>query len=333
MTTRRNAILKGVERAAELHHELGLHEQLKGGDRPLDVLRVAQDLGLFVLFKPLDGLLGAYLPSTADPGMMVTSRRTLHVQRFTAAHELGHHVLSHRAMSLDTENDIGFVARGSAAGHDSQEIEADAFASEFLLPKWLMAAHARRHHWGRKDLLRPDIAYQLSLRLGVSYAATCWGLAENQFIDRAAAQTLAATPPRSAKQQALPDIVPESWYPDVWVLSEHDRGIHVLGNPDDWLVLALDEHIASGYTWDANSVASIGLSLERDDRAEPSGDRVGSTISRRLIVQGAVHGKLRLEEKRSWDPGQAVLNTFELDLALDGAEPEGLPRVARPMAA
>jgi len=331
MTTRRNAILKGVERAAELHYELGLRERLKGGDRALDVLRVAQELGLFVLFKPLDGLLGAYVPSAASPGMLVTTRRTLHIQRFTAAHELGHHVLGHRATSLDT--DVGFVARGEVAGHDSQEIEADAFASEFLLPKWLMAAHARRHHWGKKDLVRPDVTYQLSLRLGVSYAATCWALAENQFIDRATAQALAETPPRSAKQQALPDIVPASWYPDVWVLSERDRGVHVLGNPDDWLVLALEEHVAGGYTWDANAVASVGLSLERDDRAERSDDTIGSPITRRLIVQGAAHGKLRLEEKRSWDPSQAVLNTFELDLALDGAELEGLPRVARPMAA
>jgi len=35
--------------------------------------------------------------------MLLTTKRSLHIQRFTAAHELGHHVLGHRAMSLDKD--------------------------------------------------------------------------------------------------------------------------------------------------------------------------------------------------------------------------------------
>ncbi len=97
------------------------------------MIGAVQKLGLFLMFRPLDGLLGAYVPIRALSGMLVTTKRDLHVQRFTAAHELGHHLLEHRTLSLDTV--VGFVGRGEASKHDPQEVEADAFAAEFLLPE------------------------------------------------------------------------------------------------------------------------------------------------------------------------------------------------------
>ena len=331
MATRRDAILNGVGRAAELHAELGLRDSLREGDRPVDVLRAIRDLGVMVLFRPLDSLLGAYLPTTGEaPGMLLTTRRTLHIQRFTAAHELGHHALEHRAMSLD--NDVGFVARGEQAGHDFQEVEADAFASAFLLPDWLLVAHARRHGWGKRDLAVADTAYQLSLRLGASYAATCWALAQGNLIGHDVARHLVDTPPKDSKQRAIPDVQREKWYSDVWKLSEQDRGVQVLGNPDDLLVLALKEHVASGYTWDTSGVKSAGLSISKDERQDVGHEVLGGPVTRRLIVQGAAHGRLRLEERRAWDQ-QSSLNSFELDLSLLGPETEGLPRAARSLAA
>jgi IrrE N-terminal-like domain/Chagasin family peptidase inhibitor I42 len=262
--------------------------------------------------------------------MLLTTQRNLHIQRFTAAHELGHHALGHQAVSMD--HDVGFVARGERTGHADQELEADAFASAFLLPDWLIAAHARRHEWGRKDLSNPDTVYQLSLRLGASYAATCWALAD-QIVDRAIAQRLAATPPRTSKQRVIPGIKREKWHPDVWELSLHDRGGQLLGNPDDLLVLDLKEHLGSGYSWDTSGVATAGLKIEKDERQdEGNGEVLGGPITRRLIVQGPARGRLRLEEKRAWDQ-QQPLNSFEVELSLLGPETEGLPRAARPLAA
>ncbi len=137
--SRRDAVLTGISRAAELHHELKLRDRLRDGNRPIDVFATIQAMKVMVLFRPLDGLLGAYVPTPNAAGMLVSTRRDHHVQRFTASHELGHHMLEHRAPSLDLN--IGFVGRGEKAGYDEQEIEADAFAAEFLLPKWLIAAH------------------------------------------------------------------------------------------------------------------------------------------------------------------------------------------------
>jgi Zn-dependent peptidase ImmA (M78 family) len=331
MTTRRDAILSGVARAAELHAQLGLRDALLDGNRPIDVISSIQRLGLFVMFRPLDGLLGAYVPTRALSGMLITTKRDMHVQRFTAAHELGHHVLEHKTLSLDKE--VGFVGRGESSGHELQEVEADSFAAEFLLPKWLIAAHLRRQKWGRADLGQSDVVYQLSLRLGASYTATCWALLSQGFLNRRMVEQLVAAQPRAVKRRAVPGLTPDHWHRDVWVLSERDRGTHVLGSPDDYLVIALEEHIAGGYSWDTDGVIRAGLKLEKDERADHEASAIGASVQRRLVVQGAGTGHLTLEERRAWDQSQPSINTFDLDLALVGREPEGIPRAGRLLAA
>jgi len=233
-------------------------------------------------------------------------------------------------MSLD--HDVGFVARGEPGGHDFQELEADAFASAFMLPDWLVVAHARRHRWSKRDLNVPDRVYQLSLRLGASYSATCWALVQANIVSQSVANQLTGTAPKRSKQRAIPDMTPDTWHADVWQLSESDRGVQLVGNPDDLLVFDLKEHLASGYVWDVSSVASAGLTIEKDERQDADPQLLGGPITRRLVVQGPGNGCLRLEERRPFDP-QSSLNSFELNLAMLGPEKEGLPRAARPLAA
>ena len=331
MTSRRDAILSGASRAAEMHTELGLRQQLAAGDRPVDVMDVMRELGLTLLFRPLNSLLGAYLPGAGAPGVLITTQRDLHVQRFTAAHELGHHVLRHKVASLDA--DIGYVGRGELANYDNQELEADSFASEFLLPMWLIVAHAKRHQWGKSDLTNPDTVYQLSLRLGTSYSATCWALFSNKLVDRITVEALVNTPPKACKQRALPDFKPESWRRDVWLLSERDRGVQLLGNPDDLLVLMLEEHVNSGYVWDVAPITSAGLLIEKDDRHDLADGAIGGPVTRRVVAHGGAQGHIRLEERRPWSKTDDAHTTFEIDVAMIGNQPEGLPSWERLIAA
>jgi Zn-dependent peptidase ImmA (M78 family) len=330
---KRDAILTGIARATELHHALGIRDRLKDGSRPMDVFSAIEALKITVLFRPLEGLLGAYVPTPNSAGMLVTTQRDHHVQRFTAAHELGHHVLKHRTVSLDIN--IGYVGRGEKTGHAHQELEADSFAAEFLLPKWLIVAHARRQGWGSAELKRPDVIYQLSLRLAASYSATCWALASANILTQAQAHTLAAQPPKMSKQQAMSDVVPASWHSDVWLLSDRDRGAQLVGSPEDFLVLNLQEHLAGGYEWDIEPVPSNGLDVRRDHRVDAGGDLIGGTVTRRVIVQGnaPTRTKLWLKERRPWEGGDSAINSMEFNLALLGKEPIGLLRAERLMAA
>ena len=202
-----------------------------------------------------------------------------------------------------------------------------------MLPKWLIAAHLRRQGWGRQQVQQPDIVYQLSLRLGASYSATCWALLSQSFLDRANVERLVKVEPKVSKQRAVPDITPEDWHRDVWLVSEKDRGAKMLGSPADLIVLALDEHVAGGYTWDVDVIAQAGMVVERDGRVTPDETRIGGPVQRRLVLQGEGKKHLHLEERRAWDKSQPSRNSFDIDLTLVGREPEGIPRSGRVLAA
>lgn len=327
-TTRRDAVLNGTLKAAELHRQLGTREALQAGDRPVDVLGAMHTLGLFVMFRPLDKLLGAYLPLGDVTGVVITTQRGLHIQRFTAAHELGHYVFKH---VVSTDKDVGFVARGERAGYDYQELEADAFASEFLLPKWLIAAHVNRQGWNRSALTQFQWVYQLSLRLGVSYTALCWALKGHKLITASEASELFDHDPKEAKQLFAGDMQPETWHPDVWYVSEQDRGGTVVGGPEDFLVVSLKEQAAAGYTWDLEKAAELGLAV-RADRRQSAGDGekvIGGPVLREITLQGAAEGVLQLEQRRRWERRTAAATTFELNVSLRGKETQGLPRAVR----
>jgi Zn-dependent peptidase ImmA (M78 family) len=330
----RAAELRGAAAARVVHDRLGLRDGLRDGTQPVDIFAAIQQRRRTLLFQPLDTLLGAYIRHGEISGLVVTTKRDLHIQRFTAAHELGHAELDHPATSLDKE--VGFAARGptprSNDSHSIHEIEADAFASEFLLPKWLIAAHVRRRGWSKSDLLKADVVYQLSLRLGASYTATCWSLSANAVVSRRDAEALAAVAPKTSKQRALAGFKPDSWRDtDVWLLRVTDSGTQVLGDPHDKLVLDLEEHAAGGYVWDLED-AVPGLQVERVGRnniRESSDEVVGGPSRRRLLLSGGIYGRVRFVERRPWDDSSAELNSFVLDLDLRGPEAPGLPRAAR----
>jgi hypothetical protein len=102
MVDNREAILKGAKAAHALHRELGIRELLeRGGGGRVDVFGAIGKLGATLMFQKLDKLLGAYIPAE-EPGVLITTQRTLPVQRFTGAHELGHLYMRHEPTSMTT---------------------------------------------------------------------------------------------------------------------------------------------------------------------------------------------------------------------------------------
>src|SRR3954449_13355922 len=135
------AVRAGTMAAARLHRNLGLREQTGARGGNVDVFGAIQTLDLPLLLRPLQGLLGAYLSEPA-PGVLVTTQRPISIQRFTAAHELGHFSLRHQP-SLDDESILRRMPMAGEATSDLQEVEADAFAVEFMMPRWLIQWHAQ----------------------------------------------------------------------------------------------------------------------------------------------------------------------------------------------
>ena len=135
---------RGAREADRLHRTLRTRERAADGGGRIDVFDAIEKSGLALLFRPLDGLLGAFVREP-EPGAVLDARRSLKAQRYAGAHELGHFLLAHDPCADDASilspADPRTDRAGGAAGGDQREAEADAFAMEFLLPPWLFALH------------------------------------------------------------------------------------------------------------------------------------------------------------------------------------------------
>lgn len=325
---RREAILLGIEAAATLHDELGLRKLVEADASCIDVFGAIQELDVGLMFRPLNGLLGVSLPDPAPGGILVSTQRELYVQRFTAAHELGHLRLKHSG-TLDRKVDES--GRFSAAS-DPREIAADAFAAEFLTPKWLVLFHARRQGWTKQHLEEPVLVYQLALRLGVSYHATCCCLNAHNLLAPEVVSRLQKVPPKESKRRLLRGLAVDNSWSDVWLLSDCDVESQLLGGPEDTVVVRLREHAGAGYIWDTSAVVDAGFQILRDDRALlGTPDTIGGAVMRDIVLRSTQPGRriLQFDERRPWLPPGQVLQHFEVTLSLYGKEQTGLPRSTR----
>jgi hypothetical protein len=251
------------------------------------------------------------------------------IQRFTAAHELGHFSLGHQP-SLDDESILRRMPIGAEIDKDFQETEADAFAIAFMMPKWLILLHCERQGWKIQDLHRPSVVYQLSLRIGASYEALCWTLARYNLITGDAAGLVLKTQPRTLKIDLLRDYQPENYRGDVWFLTERDANTRIDGSRNDLFVLELEEHSGGGYLWDLADLMASGFAIVRDVSESVDGDGIGGPV-RRLVTATAAsapRGRMSLGERRPWLPAEPLTN-LNLDFDLTGPEQEGLSRAAR----
>ena len=129
--------------------------------------------------------------------------------------------------SLDSE---GIIARSpfvAGTNLDKQELAANAFASELLMPQWLVVAHMKRQKWTRNHLTQPEMVYQLSLRLGASYAATCHALVRFGTLSAQAHTKLLGVPVKSIKQKVAGPVIPETWHSDFWHIPDQDDGLTI----------------------------------------------------------------------------------------------------------
>jgi Zn-dependent peptidase ImmA (M78 family) len=324
--TRRDAILEGAQAAFRLHDQLGTRHAVESAKGCIDVFGALLEIDVALLFRPLEGLLGFCIKGPETPGVVVSTQRPLHIQRFTGAHELGHVALGH-TLSLDGDE---ILERGGSL-RDEQEVAANSFASSFLLPKWLLQLHARRQGWNRDSMKDPHAVYQLALRVGASYYATCVALERHGIIDSAARGKLIAKPRRELKLELLRDMSVENLYADVWMLTERDEGLTLEGQPNDLFVLRLGESGSAGYIWNATALVESGFAVLRDRREIPPPEKgVGGRTTRALTVRRSepASGTLALEQKRPWARSEPPAASLHVVYDLFGKE-VGMARAAR----
>lgn len=323
--SRRSAILEGAKAAARLLDELDARHAVESSGGAIDVFGALLVLKTKLIFRPLDGLLGFCLRGADRPGVVISTQRPLRIQRFTGAHELGHVYLGHTD-SLDGEE---ILTRGGPTSE--HEIAANSFASSFLLPKWLLQLQARRQGWDRASMSDPRIVYQLALRAGASYEATCVALETHNIIDGNTAKSLMDISPRSLKADLLAGLAIENYFPDVWLLTERDEGLALEGQPDDLFILRLAEKAGAGYLWNTTDLVNSGFAILRDQREIPPPDvAIGGPVTRALTARRSdpAQGHFALELKRPWQKEGAAIASLHLAYDLYGKE-VGMPRAIR----
>jgi hypothetical protein len=232
-------------------------------DRPVDVFEVIRRMGLVLAFAPLGNVSGLYLPGGATPGILIHEGHPRTRQRYTAAHELGHHVFEH-ATTIDFDLEAG-LQRGRGEGWPDHEKEAEAFAAFFLMPRQLVRAGLQA--LGIEKPASPLDAYALSLWLGTSYTATAYQLALLQFVAREVSDAWAKIPPAQVKRSLAGAYVPDDLRNDVWLLDGTHNHRRLEARPGDRVVLTLEENASTGFSWEWPEQAT-GIQLLADSFRE-----------------------------------------------------------------
>ncbi|GAA4795841.1 MAG TPA: ImmA/IrrE family metallo-endopeptidase [Xanthomonadaceae bacterium] len=120
-----------------------LLEEFRVTSAPVPIEKIIKKRDIVLQYAPFEEDLSgmAYI----NDGLSIIGINALHHpnrQRFSAAHELGHHVLhaEHLKNAVHVDKGLRVLLRDdvSSQGVDLLEIEANAFASELLMPKDLL---------------------------------------------------------------------------------------------------------------------------------------------------------------------------------------------------
>ena len=139
---------------------------------PVPVVAIAESLGATVRYAPYEGeLAGMLIRDDAERGIVIGVNSLHHSnrQRFTIAHECGHLRLHEGQRSyIDRSFRINRRDEVSSQATDAEEIEANRFAAELLMPYDLIKADLMKH---RPDIEDEDELRKLADRYGVSLQA------------------------------------------------------------------------------------------------------------------------------------------------------------------
>ena len=316
---KRSEILRATREAASVF------DGFPNGNRTsFDIVGAVTKLGIPLLFRPLDTILGALVAINGVRGIMVTTKRNLHVQRFTLAHELGHFLLGHE-WSLDQTTELS--GQNAPTSQSAEEVAANTFASELLSPKRLVLQSARRQGWTKQKLHQRNNIYQLSLRLGLSYQATCWALVTCGIFTHADANRYQSAPVKDRKRALAPATLITSPWADVWALTIADTGTSLEAGPDDLFAVHVRDHASAGYLW---QLVEAGTNAHIVGESPPSSDHAyGEPSSKVLYVRCSAPGKHRLVFKhvRPWSGD--TLAQIEIDIDGHGKERGGFARQAK----
>jgi predicted secreted protein len=288
--------LAAYREATRLHQELGIDVS-----RVVDPFAALTALGVVVIRRPLEAAAGMYLPADATvgspAGALINARHPLAKQRFTAAHELGHH---RRDAGAVFDSDTELLPKRDDEDAEVEKL-AETFAAWFLMPKALVES-ALATISAPVERLTPDLAYRFALAVQVSYEAAVHHLGDLGLITGSHRRELLKITPRSVKERLGARSFVDTLRRDVWQVNiDRDHG-PVAPTAGDVLAIEVREAPSTGYLWTLNppdGLASLG------DEWRSESDGIGGEGIHRFWfrVEQPGDGALALEERRPWETG------------------------------
>lgn len=224
---------------------LGLRELLGlGSDALGDVFELLEHLGLQIVRWPMgtDGPDGFYIAKGQLAVVALNSAKHIGRQRFTACHELGHHLFDRHSR----------IDRDVFAGHVISERRANAFAAFFLIPREGVWRWLRQDGWQVRSarVIDAEKVVHLARHFGASYEATLYQLSDLRVLQKRELEAL---------KSAQPDKIARRLGYDA-LAGEQERGRRIL--PADYVKRALLAYGAGDI-----SLARLGELLRADEES------------------------------------------------------------------
>ncbi|OCK55076.1 ImmA/IrrE family metallo-endopeptidase [Bradyrhizobium sp. LMTR 3] len=146
--------MRRAKSAKTLRHEAtNVLEEFGVRKPPVPVEKIATSLGARLKYSPFDGELAGML-IRGDEGTVIGVNSLHHInrQRFTIAHECGH-LLLHKGKDVHIDRSFRVNKRDekSSQAVDPEEIEANRFAAELLMPYDMIVKELVDYHIDIED--------------------------------------------------------------------------------------------------------------------------------------------------------------------------------------
>lgn len=197
--------IQAIAAASQLRNRLGVSE-----DEVVNPFASIRDLEATLVFQRNAGPLGLTVRIGSRVGVQINSSFSEHIQRYTAAHELGHITLGHDGVQVDGQDIILGFSR------DPREVAAQLFAGSFLMPQYLLTGTLQRWSIDPVHPIPADV-YHVSRELLVSYEATVRQLERYGAITSSQRQELLGASVAEIKRQLGTGITMQDAHHDLWV--------------------------------------------------------------------------------------------------------------------
>jgi predicted secreted protein len=239
-------------------------------EEPVDVFDIIDRLGLWLVFNRLDSLLGATLPKGTG-GIMLTTQRGPSVQRYTAAHEIGHWILDFNEPAFDTDDDIFYPTA------DREQL-AQLFAGQLLMPPPLVFETCARQGITSDASATATGIYLTARDMGASYEAAVRQLTNLDIISPSTRDALLARTPMQIKTELCHGHRPRGAV-DVWPVDLASTGREVQLTEGDEVVVTLPENRTTGYRWMTPDEISARAVRQISPPPEPFAPRISQRAS------------------------------------------------------